>query len=113
MGSEAMSSEDLKRSLVSLAARAGAELRAKYPAGEAGVAEKVSLEGGGVERKLPHWGDPILCDGLVHAARALGQGALADDAIGWFAPRLASGPRLADWFWLWAAEALPALDLFS
>jgi len=113
MGFEAMSSEDLKRSLVSLAARGGAELRAKYPVGEAGVAEKVSLEGGGVERKLPHWGDPILCDGLVHAARALGQNAPADDAIAWFAPRLASGPRLADWFWLWAAEALPALDLYQ
>ncbi len=113
MGSEAMSSEDLKRKLVALAAHAGAELRAKLPVGETGAVEKAFFERGGLERRIPHWGDPILCDGLVRAAQALGEDSPAKDAIAWFAPRLASGPRLGDWFWFWAAEALPTLDLYQ
>lgn len=61
--------------------------------------------------KQPHWGDAILCDGLLYAARAL----KSDDvqaARRWFEPKLASGPRTSGWFWFWAAEALPALDLY-
>ena len=30
----------------------------------------------------------------------------------WFEPKLAAGPRTSGWFWFWAAEALPALDLY-
>jgi unsaturated rhamnogalacturonyl hydrolase len=63
--------------------------------------------------KKPHWGDAIECDGLLSAARALG----ADEALAaaekWFAPKLAAGPRLDGWFWFWAAEALPALNLHA
>lgn len=61
--------------------------------------------------KQPHWGDAILCDGLVYAARALKSGAPVEAAERWFAPKLAAGPRTSGWFWFWAAEALPALDL--
>src|ERR1017187_5532667 len=61
--------------------------------------------------KQPHWGDAILCDGLVYAARALKTDAPIEAAARWFAPKLAAGPRTNGWFWFWAAEALPALDL--
>jgi unsaturated rhamnogalacturonyl hydrolase len=63
--------------------------------------------------KQPHWGDAILSDGLTYAARALGEKAALAGAEEWFAPRLARGPKLEGWFWLWAAEALAALDLFD
>jgi unsaturated rhamnogalacturonyl hydrolase len=61
--------------------------------------------------KPPHWGDAILCDGLLYAERALGSEAPVEPAARWFAPKLAAGPRTNGWFWFWAAEALPALDL--
>jgi len=61
--------------------------------------------------KQPHWGDAILCDGLLYAARALKIDAPVAAAQRWFAPKLAQGPRTTGWFWFWAAEALPALDL--
>jgi unsaturated rhamnogalacturonyl hydrolase len=61
--------------------------------------------------KQPHWGDAILCDGLIYAARALETSAPIEAAERWFGPKLAAGPRTNGWFWLWAAEALPALDL--
>jgi unsaturated rhamnogalacturonyl hydrolase len=61
--------------------------------------------------KQPHWGDAILCDGLLYSARALETDAPVEAAQRWFAPKLAAGPRTNGWFWFWAAEALPALDL--
>jgi unsaturated rhamnogalacturonyl hydrolase len=61
--------------------------------------------------KQPHWGDAILCDGLLYAARALKSDAPVEAARRWFEPKLAAGPRTDGWFWFWAAEALPALDL--
>ncbi len=61
--------------------------------------------------KQPHWGDAIMCDGLLYAARALKTDAPLKSAIEWFAPKLASGPDLERWFWMWSAEALPALGL--
>jgi unsaturated rhamnogalacturonyl hydrolase len=61
--------------------------------------------------KQPHWGDAILCDGLLYAARTLKSEAPVEAAERWFAPKLAAGPRTSGWFWFWAAEALPALDL--
>jgi unsaturated rhamnogalacturonyl hydrolase len=61
--------------------------------------------------KQPHWGDAILCDGLLYAARVLKSDAPVEAAERWFAPKLAAGPRTKGWFWFWAAEALPALDL--
>ncbi|HZC46197.1 MAG TPA: glycoside hydrolase family 88 protein [Candidatus Acidoferrum sp.] len=61
--------------------------------------------------KQPHWGDAILCDGLLYAGRALERNAPVETATRWFAPKLASGPRTHGWFWFWAAEALPALHL--
>ncbi len=63
--------------------------------------------------KQPHWGDAILCDGLLYAARALASDAPVEAAVRWFAPKLAAGPRTKGWFWFWAAEALPALDLYE
>ena len=62
--------------------------------------------------KQPHWGDAILCDGLLYAARALESDAPVEAAQRWFEPKLAAGPRTNGWFWFWAAEALPALDLY-
>ncbi|HEY6418040.1 MAG TPA: glycoside hydrolase family 88 protein [Candidatus Binataceae bacterium] len=62
--------------------------------------------------KKPHWGDAILCDGLIYAARALGDDAPLEAAARWFEPKLKGGPRSEGWFWFWAAEALPALDLY-
>jgi unsaturated rhamnogalacturonyl hydrolase len=62
--------------------------------------------------KQPHWGDAILCDGLLYAARALNSDAPVEAAQRWFEPKLAAGPRTSGWFWFWAAEALPALDLY-
>jgi unsaturated rhamnogalacturonyl hydrolase len=61
--------------------------------------------------KQPHWGDAILCDGLLYAAHALKTDAPIEAAQRWFEPKLAAGPRTNGWFWFWAAEALPALDL--
>src|SRR5260370_16561097 len=61
--------------------------------------------------KQPHWGDAILCDGLIYAATMLEKNDLIQAAEKWFAPKLAQGPRTIGWFWFWAAEALPALDL--
>ena len=61
--------------------------------------------------KQPHWGDAILCDGLIYANGALKKDDLIQAAEKWFAPKLAQGPRTNGWFWFWAAEALPALDL--
>jgi unsaturated rhamnogalacturonyl hydrolase len=81
--------DELSRALERLAASASRELLAKQP----------------------HWGDAILCDGLVYAARALKTRAPVEAAERWFAPKLAAGPRTNGWFWFWAAEALPALDL--
>jgi unsaturated rhamnogalacturonyl hydrolase len=63
--------------------------------------------------KKPHWGDAIECDGLLYAARALKANEALASAEKWFAPKLAAGPRLDGWFWLWAAEALPALNLYA
>jgi unsaturated rhamnogalacturonyl hydrolase len=63
--------------------------------------------------KQPHWGDAILCDGLLYAAHTLKSDAPIEAAERWFAPKLASGPRTKGWFWFWAAEALPALDLYE
>jgi unsaturated rhamnogalacturonyl hydrolase len=86
--------DEMRRSLERLSAHAGAELLAKQP----------------------HWGDAILCDGLLSAAAVLGNHAPGNDdplqaAEKWFAPKIAQGPRTNGWFWFWAAEALPALDL--
>jgi rhamnogalacturonyl hydrolase YesR len=61
--------------------------------------------------KQPHWGDAILCDGLLYAARALKTESPVEQAIKWFAPKLSAGPNTDGWFWFWSAEALPALDL--
>ena len=61
--------------------------------------------------KQPHWGDAILCDGLLYAAHALKTDAPIEAAQRWFEPKLAAGPRTNGWLWFWAAEALPALDL--
>ncbi len=61
--------------------------------------------------KQPHWGDAILCDGLIYAGTMLKKDDLIQAAEKWFAPKLAQGPRTKGWFWFWAAEALPALDL--
>ncbi len=63
--------------------------------------------------KQPHWGDAILCDGLLYAARVLGSDAPIEAAQRWFEPKLGAGPRTSGWFWFWAAEALPALDLYA
>jgi unsaturated rhamnogalacturonyl hydrolase len=91
MASEAANAgtDEMRRSLERLGAHAGAELLAKQP----------------------HWGDAILCDGLLSASSALGNNDPLQAAEKWFAPKLAQGPRTDGWFWLWAAEALPALDL--
>jgi unsaturated rhamnogalacturonyl hydrolase len=89
MAPEAVSNDELRGALERLASHAGAELLAKQP----------------------HWGDAILCDGLIYAATALEKGDPIEAAEKWFAPKLAQGPRLNGWFWFWAAEALPALDL--
>src|ERR1700683_480715 len=62
--------------------------------------------------KQPHWGDAILCDGLLYAAQVLKSDAPVEAAQRWFEPKLATGPRTNGWFWFWAAEALPALDLY-
>jgi unsaturated rhamnogalacturonyl hydrolase len=88
MAPEAISIDEMRRSLERLASHAGAELLAKQP----------------------HWGDAILCDGLLYASIALRSDDLLKAAEKWFAPKLAQGPRLNGWFWFWAAEALPALD---
>jgi unsaturated rhamnogalacturonyl hydrolase len=61
--------------------------------------------------KQPHWGDAIPCDGLIYAAGALQKSDPIQAAEKWFAPKIAQGPRTNGWFWFWAAEALPALDL--
>lgn len=63
--------------------------------------------------KKPHWGDAIECNGLLYAARALRANEALASAEQWFAPKLAAGPRLDGWFWFWAAEALPALNLHA
>jgi unsaturated rhamnogalacturonyl hydrolase len=63
--------------------------------------------------KQPHWGDAILCDGLLAAADALGIDAPRAAAEKWFARRLETGPKLDGWFWFWAAEAMPALTLHA
>ena len=63
--------------------------------------------------KQPHWGDAILCDGLLYAARVLRSDAPVEAAQRWFEPKLAAGPRTNGWFWFWAAEALPALDMYA
>jgi unsaturated rhamnogalacturonyl hydrolase len=62
--------------------------------------------------KQPHWGDAILCDGLLYAAHTLKSDAPFEAARRWFEPKLAAGPRTSGWFWFWAAEALPSLDLY-
>src|SRR5260221_13491522 len=62
--------------------------------------------------KQPHWGDAILCGGLLSAAYALKSDAPVEAAQRWFEPKLAAGPRTSGWFWFWAAEALPALGLY-
>ncbi len=83
-----MNAERIKRDLARMAAHGGAELTQKHP----------------------HWGDAILCDGLLYAAHALDSDAPA--ARAWFSPKLADGPRTDGWIWFWSAEALPALDLY-
>jgi len=85
-----MNSERIRQDLARMAAHGGVELRQKHP----------------------HWGDAILCDGLLYAARALESDAPAADARAWFSPKLANGPRTDGWIWFWSAEALPALDLY-
>ncbi len=85
-----MDSDRVRQSLARIAAHGGAELREKHP----------------------HWGDAILCDGLLYAARALGIEDPAAHAAAWFSPKLAHGPRTDGWIWFWSAEALPALDLY-
>jgi unsaturated rhamnogalacturonyl hydrolase len=62
--------------------------------------------------KQPHWGDAILCDGLLYAAAPLRSDAPVEAAQRWFETKLTAGPRTGGWFWFWAAEALPALDLY-
>jgi len=84
-----MDNDDARRSLAGLAGHAARELLTKQP----------------------HWGDAILCDGLLCAAEALNDDAPAQAAEQWFAAKLAAGPSLSGWFWFWAAEALPALNL--
>jgi rhamnogalacturonyl hydrolase YesR len=84
-----MNREELKRHVSRLAAHAGTELKSKPP----------------------HWGDGILCDGLTYVSRELGISGPTWDAVAWFAPKLATGPRTDQWIWTWAAEALPALDI--
>jgi len=77
-----------------------------------GALKRLAANGGReLLAKQPHWGDALLCDGLVYAARALKTSAPLETAERWFAPKLAAGPRTDGWFWFWAAEALPALDL--
>ena len=77
-----------------------------------GALKRLAANGGrALLAKQPHWGDALLCDGLVYAARALKTSAPLEAAERWFAPKLAAGPRTDGWFWFWAAEALPALDL--
>jgi unsaturated rhamnogalacturonyl hydrolase len=85
-----MDSERIRRALARMAAQGGAEL----------------------QTKRPHWGDAILCDGLLYAAHALGTDEPAAKAAAWFSPRLTNGPRTDGWIWFWSAEALPALDLY-
>jgi unsaturated rhamnogalacturonyl hydrolase len=85
-----MDSREMLECLARIAAHGGAELRSKRP----------------------HWGDAILCDGLLYAARALESEAPAADAAAWFEPKLATGPRTDGWIWFWSAEALPAIDLY-
>ena len=85
-----MNAERIRRDLFRMAAHGATELMQKHP----------------------HWGDAILCDGLLYAARALQSDAPAADAAAWFSPKLASGPRTDGWIWFWSAEALPALDLY-
>lgn len=80
---------EIRRSLARLSAHASAELLVKQP----------------------HWGDAILCDGLLNAAEVLKNDAPVQAAEKWFAPKLAQGPRTNGWFWFWSADALPALDL--
>ncbi len=84
-----MNSEELKLRATRLAAHAGAELKSKSS----------------------HWGDGILCDGLIYVSRELDINSATWDAIAWFGPKLATGPRTGEWIWTWAAEALPALDI--
>jgi hypothetical protein len=84
-----MEHDEIRRSLERLASHASAEILAKQS----------------------HWGDAILCDGLLYSARALKTDAPVAAAEKWFAPKLTQGPRTNGWFWFWAAEALPALDL--
>ena len=81
--------DEMRRSLERLASHASSELLAKQP----------------------HWGDAILSDGLLYAARALKTDAPVAAAEKWFAPKLAQGPRTIGWFWFWSAETLPTLDL--
>ncbi|HVA81993.1 MAG TPA: glycoside hydrolase family 88 protein [Candidatus Binataceae bacterium] len=82
--------ESIRSALARLAIHAGAELNSKPP----------------------HWGDAIACDGLTYAAHALESAAPLKSARAWFAPRLEHAPRLGGWFWLWAAEALSAIDVY-
>ena len=91
MAPEAINIDEVRRSLERLASHAAAELLAKQP----------------------HWGDAILCDGLLSAAYALKSEAPVEAAQRWFEPKLAAGPRTNGWFWFWAAEALPALTLYG
>src|SRR5208282_2649483 len=78
-----------------------------------GALERLTASAGReLPAKQPHWGDAILCDGLIYAARTLEASAPIEAAERWFAPKLAAGPRTDGWFWFWAAEALPALDLY-
>jgi rhamnogalacturonyl hydrolase YesR len=71
----------------------------------------VKRSSGELLTKEPHWGDAILCDALVYTSAILDSDAPLQPAIGWFEPRLSRGPKLTGWFWLWAAEALAAVDL--
>src|SRR5882757_3335401 len=84
-----MEHDEIRRSHERLASHASAEILAKQP----------------------HWGDAILCDGLLYSARALKTETPVAAAQQWFAPKLTQGPRTNGWFWFWAAEALAALDL--
>src|SRR5277367_6310800 len=84
------------------------------PDGLRGALERLSTNASlEILAKQPHWGDAILCDGLLYAARVLKTDAPIEAAQRWFEPKLAAGPRTSGWFWFWAAEALPALDLYE
>ncbi len=59
--------------------------------------------GADLSAKHPHWGDAILCDGLLYAAHALDSD--APTARAWFSPKLADGPRTDGSIWFWSSRS--------